>query len=55
MPSTPPDTVAVDLGGRVVTALHFQTQPALQVFLQHFEIPEGRVFTDEDWGGWNPA
>jgi hypothetical protein len=38
-----------------MTALHFQTQPALQVFLQHFEIPEGRVFTGEDWGGWNPA
>jgi len=35
--------------------LHFQMQPALQVFLQHFEIPEGGVFTGEDWGGWSPA
>jgi hypothetical protein len=26
-----------------MTALHFPMQPALQVFLQHFEIPDGRV------------
>jgi hypothetical protein len=38
-----------------MTALHFQMQPALDVFLQRFEIPEGRVFTGEDWGGWVPA
>lgn len=35
-----------------MTALHGQMQPALQVFLQHFEIPEGREFTGENWGGW---
>ena len=38
-----------------MTALHGQMQPALQVFLQHFDVPEGRVFTGEDWGGWTPA
>ncbi len=38
-----------------MTALHFQMQPALQVFLQHFAIPEGRVFTGEDCGGGDPA
>lgn len=38
-----------------MTALHSQMQPVLQVFLQHFEIPEGRLFTGEDWGGWDPA
>ncbi|MCV7193319.1 hypothetical protein [Mycolicibacterium brumae] len=37
-----------------MTALHFQSQPALQVFLQNFEIPAGRVFDGEDWGGWAP-
>lgn len=37
-----------------MTALHFQTQPALQVFLQNFEIPAGRVFAGEEWGGWAP-
>lgn len=35
--------------------LHWQMQPALQVFLEHFEIPEGRVFRGEDWGGWRPV
>lgn len=38
-----------------MTALHGEMQPALQVFLQQFDIPEGRVFTGEDWGGWTPA
>lgn len=38
-----------------MTALHGQMQPALQVFLRHFEIPEGRVFTGQDWGGWECA
>ena len=38
-----------------MTALHFQMQPALQVFLERFEIPAGRVFTGEDWGGWTTA
>ena len=38
-----------------MTALHFQMQPALQIFLQHFDIPEGRGFRGEDWGGWLPA
>ncbi|MCV7385027.1 hypothetical protein [Mycolicibacter longobardus] len=38
-----------------MTALHFQMQPALQLFLQHFVIPEGRVFSGEDWGGWVPV
>jgi hypothetical protein len=38
-----------------MTALHFQMQPALQVFLRHFEIPEGRVFVTGEWGAWEPA
>lgn len=38
-----------------MTTLHGQMQPALQVFLQHFDIAAGRVFTGEDWGGWEPA
>jgi hypothetical protein len=38
-----------------MTALHGQMQPALQVFLDRFEIAEGRVFTGEDWGGWVTA
>lgn len=38
-----------------MTALHGQMQPALQVFLQNFEITAGRLFTGEDWGGWEPA
>jgi hypothetical protein len=40
---------------QAMTALHFQMQPALQIFLQHFDIPDGRVFRGEDWGGWLPA
>lgn len=40
---------------QAMTALHFQMQPALQIFLQHFDIPEGRGFRGEDWGGWLPA
>jgi hypothetical protein len=38
-----------------MTALHGQMQPALQVFLQNFDIPPGRLFTGEDWGGWESA
>lgn len=38
-----------------MTALHGQMQPALQVFLQNFDIPAGRLFTGEDWGGWEPV
>jgi len=38
-----------------MTALHGQMQPALQVFLERFEIPDGQVFTGEDWGGWEPS
>jgi hypothetical protein len=38
-----------------MTALHGQMQPALQVFLQNFDIPAGGLFTGEDWGGWEPA
>lgn len=35
-----------------MTALHVQMQPALQVFLQHFALADGLVFSGEDWGGW---
>jgi hypothetical protein len=38
-----------------MTELHGQMQPALQVFLEHCELPEGRVFAGEDWGGWTPV
>lgn len=38
-----------------MTALHFQMQPALQVFLENFEIREGQLFAGEEWGGWMPA
>ena len=35
-----------------MTDLHFQMQPALQVFLHHFALADGLVFSGEDWGGW---
>lgn len=35
-----------------MTEIHGQMQPALQIFLDHFEITEGQVFSGEDWGGW---
>ena len=38
-----------------MTSLHGEMQPALQVFLEHFEIPDGQVFTCHDWGGWEPS
>lgn len=38
-----------------MTLLHGHMQPALQVFLQHFQIAEGAVFTGEEWGGWTPV
>lgn len=38
-----------------MTELHGQMQPALQVFLEHFDVAEGRAFVGEDWGGWTPA
>ncbi|VEG55074.1 Uncharacterised protein [Mycolicibacterium aurum] len=38
-----------------MTALHDQMQPALQVFLQRFHLPEGQAFAGEDWGGWTPC
>ncbi|WP_099025764.1 hypothetical protein [Mycolicibacterium palauense] len=38
-----------------MTQLHGQMQPALQVFLAHFELTEGEVFVGEDWGGWTRA
>ncbi|MEU0494038.1 hypothetical protein [Mycobacterium sp. NPDC006124] len=38
-----------------MTALHGEMQPALQVFLERFEIPVGEAFTGQDWGGWEPS
>jgi hypothetical protein len=38
-----------------LTQLHWQTQPALQVFLEHFEIPACRAFKGEDLGVWRPV
>ena len=38
-----------------MTSLHGEMQPALQVFLERFEIPNGQAFTGHDWGGWEPA
>ena len=38
-----------------MTTLHGEMQPALQVFLGRFEIPDGTVFTGHDWGGWEPS
>ncbi|GAT00667.1 hypothetical protein [Mycolicibacterium fortuitum] len=38
-----------------MTALHQRMQPALQVFLHHFVIPDGQRFTGNDWGGWERA
>lgn len=35
-----------------MTSLHGEMQPALQVFLERFEIPTGQLFTGYDWGGW---
>jgi hypothetical protein len=35
-----------------MTDLHFQMQPALQVFLHHFDLADGLVFSGEEWGGW---
>lgn len=35
-----------------MTELHFRMQPALEVFLHNFEIPEGQTFVGEEWGGW---
>lgn len=36
----------------MMTELHHQMQPALQVFLQNFEIPDGQKFTGDEWGNW---
>ena len=38
-----------------MTELHGQMQPALQVFLERFQIPEGKLFIGEEWGGWTAA
>lgn len=38
-----------------MTALHVEMQAAVQVYLEHFDIPEGKVFTGEEWGGWVTA
>ncbi|GCA99810.1 hypothetical protein [Mycolicibacterium sp. NCC-Tsukiji] len=40
---------------QAMTDLHFQMQPALQIFLRHFDIDDGRVFRGEEWGGWVSA
>lgn len=40
---------------KAMTALHGQMQPALAGVLAALrKIPEGRVFTGEDCGGWVP-
>ncbi len=36
-----------------MTELHVQMQPALQVFLQNFEIPDGQKFEGDEWGNWD--
>lgn len=38
-----------------MTDLHQRMQPALQVFLHHFVIPDGRRFVGNEWGGWERA
>ncbi|MEH3139532.1 MAG: hypothetical protein PGN37_04975 [Mycobacterium kyogaense] len=35
-----------------MTQLHAQMQPALQVYLENFDMATGRVFVGEEWGGW---
>ncbi|CQD17541.1 hypothetical protein A5731_16960 [Mycolicibacterium conceptionense] len=38
-----------------MTDLHQRMQPALQVFLHHFVIPDGQRFVGNEWGGWERA